>query len=99
MFASIAALADVTLVYQHPVTVDGQRYRLDFAVPEIMIDFEIDGLSAHGSDRFDDDLERQNRLQENGWLVIRFSYTQLKKPQNVRNRVLRVIERRCAGLL
>lgn len=61
---------------------DGKRY-LDFAYirPGIRICFEIDGYGPHLKSisrwQFADNLERQNQLLIDGWIVIRFSYDQV----------------------
>lgn len=62
---------------------DGKKY-LDFAYirPAIKICFEIDGYGPHLKSisrwQFSDNLERQNQLVIDGWIVIRFSFDQVK---------------------
>jgi very-short-patch-repair endonuclease len=61
---------------------DGKRY-LDFAYirPGIRICFEIDRFGPHMKNisrwQFADQLDRQNHLLIDGWMVIRFSYDQI----------------------
>ncbi|MBP1930098.1 DNA-binding response regulator [Ammoniphilus resinae] len=61
---------------------DGRRY-LDFAYIRTgaRICFEIDGYGPHLRNvsrwQFSDNLERQNQLVIDGWVVIRFSYDQI----------------------
>lgn len=58
---------------------DGKRY-LDFAYlrPPIQICIEIDGFGPHWRNinppKFADDRRRQNHLEVDGWMVIRFAY-------------------------
>lgn len=62
------------LVVQHPVTVNGESYRLDFALPNRKIAFEMDGYTYHGKDRtdFNRDRRRDLNLKLAGWEVHRF---------------------------
>ncbi len=63
---------------QHPVEVDGRRYRLDMAYPELRIAIEADGFVVHGTrPAFEDDRARQNRLVLAGWQVLRFTWRQV----------------------
>ncbi|HJV46006.1 MAG TPA: DNA-binding response regulator [Bacillota bacterium] len=61
---------------------DGKRY-LDYAYirPGVQICFEIDGYGPHLKNisrwQFADQLERQNHLILDRWMVIRFSYDQV----------------------
>ena len=59
---------------QHPV----HQYRLDMAVikDEIRIDVEADGVTTHLNSRMD--AERDSRLTELGWRVIRFWNHQIR---------------------
>ncbi len=51
----------------------------DFAYPDRMIAIEIDSVSIHGTaDALQSDLERQNKLVNLGWTVLRFSWHDLK---------------------
>lgn len=68
----------------------GRERRIDFAINDEefleKIAFEIDGESYHAegavsSNYFDDSLFRQNELVMAGWIVLRFSYTQLQDPK------------------
>ncbi len=62
------------MVGQHEVTVNGATYRLDFALPEKKIAFEMDGYTYHGKDRqhFNRDRRRDLDLKLAGWEVHRF---------------------------
>lgn len=83
------SLAKDNFVGQHWVNVEGKRYRLDFAInphgtPRIAV--ELDGFAYHAGqiarERFDNHLERQNKLAVQGWKVLRFSYDQIKNNPN-----------------
>lgn len=62
------------IVVQHPVTVNGQNYRLDFALPDKKIAFEMDGYTYHGKERehFNRDRRRDLDLKLAGWEIHRF---------------------------
>ena len=62
------------LVVQHAITVNGQNYRLDFALPAKKIAFEMDGYTYHGKERqhFNRDRRRDLDLKLSGWEVHRF---------------------------
>ncbi len=53
---------------------------VDFAYPEQNLAIEIDGFESHGGRRaWEGDLDRQNRLVEVGWRVLRFTSTDLER--------------------
>ena len=65
-------------VLQHPIQLDGRRYRIDMAYPELMIAIEADGFVVHnGRSAFEDDRSRQNTLALAGWQVLRFTWRQV----------------------
>jgi hypothetical protein len=66
----------------------------DFAYPDRKIAIEIDSVSIHGTaDALQNDLERQNKLVNLGWTVLRFSWHDLKfRPEYV----IRTVQR-CLG--
>jgi very-short-patch-repair endonuclease len=96
VLAGIAVAAGVELEYQFPVVVEGHRYRLDFALPQLLLAWEVDGLEAHGTrEALDSDLERQNRLVRHGWMLMRYTHTHLKRhPRAVRSEILDTIRQR-----
>lgn len=58
------------LVPQHEV----RPYRLDFAVPQLMVGVEIDGRIHHSSPQaFQRDRVRQRDLEFTGWRIVRFT--------------------------
>jgi hypothetical protein len=73
----LRVIADASLpapVQQHPVVVDGDRFRLDFAYPDEMVAIEYDGWDAHRArTAFDRDRRRDRKLQVAGWTVLRIT--------------------------
>ncbi|MCR4437254.1 MAG: DEAD/DEAH box helicase family protein [Clostridiales bacterium] len=75
------------LSVQHPfVDIYGNRRFIDFALEsdDLRIAIEIDGEKFHNpnkvsSNKYYDDLLKQNSLIYNNWKVYRWAYTQLKK--------------------
>ncbi len=60
---------------QYDVRVDGRKYRLDRAIPELLIAIEWNGREDHGTrSRFEYDCDRRSRLQAAGWRVLDFHY-------------------------
>lgn len=65
---------------QHEVVIEGRRFYLDFAFPEVKLAFEFDGIGKMGSDEAQfrqaqrDMLDRQRMLERAGWTVIRFQW-------------------------
>ena len=77
----------------HLVTLDGQRYFLDVAFPEIRVAVEIDGR-LHQTDPalFESDRRRQNALVLDGWTVLRFTWRMLvDEPEAVLALVLEAV--------
>lgn len=61
------------MVPQHKVTANGKNYRLDFALPERKIAFEMDGRTFHDTpEAFNRDRRRDLDLELAGWRVHRF---------------------------
>lgn len=61
------------------VHVDGCRYRVDFAFPEAMVGIECDSTRWHGlAYQREADLVRQNRIQNTGLLLLRFTVARLR---------------------
>lgn len=78
---------------------DGSRF-LDFAYIQggVRICIEIDGFGPHRRDidrrQFSDELTRQNHLVVDGWIVIRFSYDDVKeKPRHCQQLLLQLMGR------
>jgi very-short-patch-repair endonuclease len=63
---------------QLPVTVNGKRYRIDFALigsdGAPWLACEVDGFAYHSSkDQIQYDLQRERALTAAGWTVLRFA--------------------------
>lgn len=70
-----------TPVLQHPVTVEGRRYELDLAYPELRITIEYDGIEHRTQRRARRDLRREADLVHLGWTILRFdAETVLRQP-------------------
>jgi very-short-patch-repair endonuclease len=69
--------------FQHRVPEAGAR--VDFAYPDLRLALEVDGYEVHGSPRaMTADLERQNRLMNAGWRVLRFTWHDVvRRPSHV----------------
>lgn len=60
---------------QYRIQVDGHRYRLDRAIPELKVAIEWTGRESHGTrSQFEYDSDRRSRLQAAGWRVLDFHY-------------------------
>jgi very-short-patch-repair endonuclease len=60
---------------QFGVLLEERLYHLDFAWPALRLAVEIDGFEVHGHRRaLQRDLRRQNRIQLDGWLILRFTW-------------------------
>jgi len=74
------------VIPQYPfIDSGGKLRRIDFALikDSIQIALEVNGETYHAegiipNDIFDDNLQRQNEILNNGWLLQRFSYHQLQ---------------------
>jgi very-short-patch-repair endonuclease len=96
LFAEIVADMGLDVAYQHPIVVEGRRYVVDFAVPDVRLVVEVDGLEVHGTrEAIDHDLARQNALVLAGWHVLRYTSTHLRRRrQAIREEVLDLVARR-----
>ena len=77
------------------VTVRGSRYRIDcaYVVPRIAI--ELDGRDHLRPEVYDGDRARDNRLELEGWLVLRFTWRRFTdRPDEVVAEVRDALERR-----
>lgn len=77
------------IIPQYPfIDSEGRLRRIDFAVikENKKIALEINGETYHAegiipNEMFDDNLQRQNEILNNGWYLQRFSYNQLLDPR------------------
>lgn len=82
------------------VCIRGRRLWIDLAYPAPRIAIEIDGKAYHVvADDWEDDLERQNDIVLDGWLVLRFTARALRDaPGQCVRRVAEAIALRTAEL-
>jgi len=87
-------------VGQYRLALPGGTIRLDRAWPHVKVAVELDGARHHTSpeDRRRD-LARDTALAAEGWVVLRFTYADVRRdPERVRRQVLAVIRMRTAQL-
>ncbi len=97
-------------VFEHPslprprrqflVVVDGARYFLDLAWPELKLAVELDGAAYHGGNaQRERDVRRDAALASVGWQVIRMTYARITKdPAEVRRALATIIAARRSQL-
>jgi very-short-patch-repair endonuclease len=72
-------------VPQFPVDACGNRYRIDFAYPEIKLGLEAMSIRWHmGEARFYYDLKRDRHLKRCGWSMLYFSWDDMLHPGAIR---------------
>jgi very-short-patch-repair endonuclease len=60
--------------YQQPIEGSSHPYQMDFAFPQVMVDIEADGKIWHEKEGAKErDAERDKKLAQLGWRVIRFN--------------------------
>jgi very-short-patch-repair endonuclease len=64
----------------HVVLPDGTEAYIDFAYPPIKLGIEVDGYGAHvGSKRqWQRDIRRENSLKRLGWVVLHYSWEDVR---------------------
>lgn len=85
------------LAANHEVTVSsGHRYRLDIAMPELLVGIEFQG--AHHADpaQYRADQTRMERLRADGWLILEVNARDFDEPIELLNRIRRAIARHLA---
>jgi len=86
--------------FQYSVMRGGKAVaRVDFAYVELRVAIEFDGLDAHASAvALQRDLRRQNELIAAGWIVLRFTWSDVvNRPERVASQIRRVLESRQAA--
>ena len=69
------------IVLQHPVVVEGRRFRLDIACPDLMLGVEAHGRTFHyGKGKEDADNVRDLLIGTLGWKLIYVTYSQSRDP-------------------
>lgn len=78
---------------QYPVKLSDREYPLDFAIPELKIGIEADGEIFHSAPKQQQhDKERDMKLAQMGWTIIRFSDSEIeKRPEQVISTIVKNI--------
>lgn len=78
---------------QFEVSSGTSHYMIDFAIIPLKLGIEADGETFHGSDEQKQrDQERDMKLSQQGWTIIRFTDTEIdKQPQQVINAIIKQI--------
>lgn len=86
-------------VCDYPVWLGDRRVWVDVCYPELRIAIEIDGRAFHlMSEDWEDDLDRQNDIVLDDWLVLRFTSRAIREhPHQVAERVARAIGMQSRG--
>lgn len=79
--------------FQVWITVQGKRYRMDFAYVDIRYNIETDGYEHHAGkyERWLGDSTRDNELTAMGWQVSRFPKAHLRSREDYVARVIRTV--------
>jgi hypothetical protein len=78
-----------------PITLDGQRFRLDLAFEAARVAAEVEGWAFHRSkERRDRDLAKLNALARNDWVLITFSWEHTEDPDYICRSVHTVLQQR-----
>lgn len=79
--------------FQVWITIQGKRFRMDFAYSDIRYNIETDGYEHHGGkyENWPNDSSRDNELTAMGWQVSRFPRAHLRTRQDYVARVVRAI--------
>lgn len=82
---------------QHEILVDGVRYFADFAIIELKLIIEFDGMEKMGNDAAEfrrarrDLMLRQKRLEDAGWRILRVQWSDFRDFERLRTRVAEAI--------
>jgi very-short-patch-repair endonuclease len=91
-------LAGIPPEVQHVVVVNGRRYRLDLAYPELRIAVEYDGEEHRTQARARRDLVREADLASAGWRILRFdAAVVMRRPHQIVAEVQAELAARTAG--
>ncbi|HVE99451.1 MAG TPA: DUF559 domain-containing protein [Mycobacteriales bacterium] len=85
----------------YPLRLDGRQLWIDVCYPALRIAIEIDGKAYHLlSEDWEDDLDRQNLVVLDGWLVLRFTGRAIRRhPDRVAAQVAEAIRTRTSLLV
>lgn len=95
----LLTMAGLPPVPQHVVRADDGSFvaRVDLAYPELRIAIEYDGLWHADTEQFRKDRRRLNALVAAGWMVLHVTAGDLRRPEDLIDRVRRLIGRREMG--
>jgi very-short-patch-repair endonuclease len=80
-------------IHQFPIKINQfpiKQYFADFLLSKYKLVIEVDGSYWHNKSK-DKDVIRQKDIENEGFMVIRFDEKDLKKPEEVKNEIKRVI--------
>ncbi|WP_156144204.1 hypothetical protein [Sinomonas humi] len=85
-------------VQQFGVQVGAHTYRLDFAWPDLRVGLEFDGLVKYTgaiptSEILKRERERENALVDDGWVIVRITWSDLAHPLRIQAMLERAFER------
>jgi very-short-patch-repair endonuclease len=88
----LSRLPGEAAIPQHEVWVEGKRYVIDFAYPDIALGIEAQSLKWHlGRERWMYDLRRDRRLKTVGWTMLYYPWDDIHlTPDRVGNEIQRV---------
>lgn len=100
LVADLVARLDIEDVeLQHPVAVNGHRYRLDVAIPSIKLGIEAHSRKYHwGPGTADADNVRDLDLAVAGWEVLYITWTQLCDPDALSDAIEAIVRARLRGV-
>ena len=83
-------------VYQHPVSVSGESYRLDFAAPATKVGIEVLGLREHGTrEAVIADSRRRRLLRLDGWDLLEYTRVEMtRSPVRVAREIVGYVDER-----
>ncbi|MGH9282482.1 MAG: type IV toxin-antitoxin system AbiEi family antitoxin domain-containing protein [Acidimicrobiales bacterium] len=85
-------------VRQHPIFDANGRFvaKVDLAIPAWKVALEYDGQEYHGPRQKQADTARQARIEAVGWVVVRVTKYDLRRPSRLRVRLQAVVDSRAA---
>lgn len=94
------AITPIEVGMEQPAFGPKDRWHFDFAFLLAKVAIEIDGGRGRNNphqvhnDKYEDDRRRDNRAQEEGWIVLRYTMAMLDSPDDVIGQVVRVVRGR-----
>jgi hypothetical protein len=91
-FAELVASAGIsTPAHRYGIAVEGDWFEVDFAWPDLRVAVEVDGPIHETPIVTASDRERDRKLAEAGWIVVRFTRRQLREDPGAVLRRLRAV--------